>query len=268
MNRQTNPIVPAGEAHYFTVNDACHHTLADAVILQDLRYWLSRNRINEYNIRDGYYWSYDSAREIAGRLPYLKRRTINNRLRKLENKGIVKSSNYNAKGYDRTKWYTIPDEYNVNCPPKDKGGYCTFLKDDALRYGLVKAVILYNFRYRENHNRLQSVNIKNGRAWVENTVGNIVRYFEFIPKKTVHDNINSLLNKGVLITEESGNRDSRYWAVNDGSESPIVHSDTTRAKLANGGAKLANGGCETCQPIPYKDIPYKIYNRDPLAFSF
>lgn len=77
--------------------------LNEAIILQQLHYWISKN----INIRDGKSWVYNTIKEWAEQFPFWNERTIRRVLDKLIKDGIVLAGNYNEKSFDRTKWYSI-----------------------------------------------------------------------------------------------------------------------------------------------------------------
>ena len=96
------------KSHMFDVQDAIDHSIEKAVILYHLKFWLEHNRANNTNFHEGHWWTYNSAEAFATLLPYLTRSKIARMLRELEKDGVILVGNYNKKGYDRTKWYSMP----------------------------------------------------------------------------------------------------------------------------------------------------------------
>lgn len=68
-----------------------------------------KNIANKKHHYDGLYWTYNSAKAFKELFPYWTERQIRSILNKLEEKKIIISGNYNASGYDKTKWYSIID---------------------------------------------------------------------------------------------------------------------------------------------------------------
>ena len=96
--------------HVFNVDDAVKYGIEKAVILQNMRFWLDKNKANNKNLHDGFYWTYNSVDAFLELFPYLKSKGIIQRLLKsMEDDGLLLVGNYNKKGYDRTKWYSMPD---------------------------------------------------------------------------------------------------------------------------------------------------------------
>ena len=97
--------------------------LNEAIVLNQLNYWLGINRKAGKNFIDDRYWVYNSYSDWKAKdFPYWSEKTIQRTFTRLENKGVVVSANYNKLGIDKTKWYTIDteklqelvDEFNSN----------------------------------------------------------------------------------------------------------------------------------------------------------
>lgn len=85
--------------------------LNEAIILNQLNYWLEINKKADKNFIDGKYWVYNSYAEWRENdFPYWSEKTIQRTFTRLENKGIVISANYNKMCIDKTKWYSIDFE--------------------------------------------------------------------------------------------------------------------------------------------------------------
>ena len=82
--------------------------LNEAIVLNQLNYWLEINKKAEKNLVDGKYWVYNSYSDWRiNNFPYWSEKTIQRTFTRLENKGVVLSANYNKLAIDKTKWYTI-----------------------------------------------------------------------------------------------------------------------------------------------------------------
>lgn len=79
-------------------------SLDEAVILQQLHYWLQRSS----NKRDGRTWVYNSMATWLKQFPWVKSRTtLTRHFDKLKKLGLVLTANYNRAGFDKTIWYSI-----------------------------------------------------------------------------------------------------------------------------------------------------------------
>jgi hypothetical protein len=76
-----------------------------AIIYRNIQYWCEKNRTNNQHFHEGYFWTYNSISAFCEQFPYLTKRQVEIALKTLEEKGYIKSGNFNKVAYDRTKWY-------------------------------------------------------------------------------------------------------------------------------------------------------------------
>lgn len=81
--------------------------LHEAIILQQIQYWVSSPKAQE---RDGKRWVYNSYPDWQQQFPFLSCDQIARAIRHLETNKVLVTGNYNTKTSDRTKWYTIDYE--------------------------------------------------------------------------------------------------------------------------------------------------------------
>lgn len=93
--------------HNFNIAVAKELGIAPAVILNNIYWWIEKNRVDERNFYDGYYWTFMSRKGYCRYFPYLTERQIEYALRKLIDEGYLITGNYNKSAYDRTLWYRI-----------------------------------------------------------------------------------------------------------------------------------------------------------------
>ncbi len=102
--------------HHFKVEEAIKWGVEKAIILNNLRFWLEKNRANRTNVHEyvgkNHYWTYNSGAAFSRLFPYMKERTIRAYLKELEEESVIISGEFNKNKYDRTKWYSMP-EYAV-----------------------------------------------------------------------------------------------------------------------------------------------------------
>ncbi len=96
--------------HSFNVEIAARYGMLEAVILEHLNFWIAKNRANEVNFYDGYYWTYSSTKALAELFPYASQKTISRTLHHLKDEGLVVFGNYNKSSYDRTMWYALTEK--------------------------------------------------------------------------------------------------------------------------------------------------------------
>ena len=75
-----------------------------AIILQQIHYWLQKSS----NKIDGHVWVYNSMKKKKKQFPWIKsRKSLANKFKKLEDRGLLITGNYNQAGFDKTKWYSV-----------------------------------------------------------------------------------------------------------------------------------------------------------------
>ena len=95
--------------HSFDVEIAKRYGVNCAIILNNLYFWVEKNRANERHFYDGYYWTYNSKKAFSELMPYLSPKQVDYAIKKLIDEGILITGNYNKSAYDRTLWYAITD---------------------------------------------------------------------------------------------------------------------------------------------------------------
>lgn len=93
--------------HSFSIKIAKLYGVDEAIIIENLAFWITKNKANNKNYNDGFYWTYNSETAFTKLFPYWSRRQIQRILKSLEDKKIIKVGNYNKAKFDKTKWYTI-----------------------------------------------------------------------------------------------------------------------------------------------------------------
>lgn len=82
-------------------------TLFEAAILQQISYWIRIYSKKGKNYINGRTWVYISNNELAKQIKSCSVKTVNRSIKKLEEKGLVLSDNFNRNSRDRVKWYAI-----------------------------------------------------------------------------------------------------------------------------------------------------------------
>lgn len=80
--------------------------LNEALVLQQIHYWATM----KLNLKDGYYWVYNTYEDWTNQFPFMSKSTIGRVLRNLEKNKVIVVGNYNKLSFDKTKWYRI--DYN------------------------------------------------------------------------------------------------------------------------------------------------------------
>ena len=99
--------------HNFNIEIATQYGLEEAVLLENIAFWVLKNAASGEHFYDGNYWTYNSAKAFALLFPYMSAKKIQRTLARLEEQGLIISGNYNKVTYDRTKWYALADAAKV-----------------------------------------------------------------------------------------------------------------------------------------------------------
>lgn len=96
--------------HYlFDTEIATAYGVNEAIMLQNIVYWINKNAANGKAYYDGRYWTYCSVEGFTRLFPFWTADQIRRILKSLEDKGAIISGCYNENKYDRTKWYALAD---------------------------------------------------------------------------------------------------------------------------------------------------------------
>ena len=113
------------QPHSFDINDAQKYGIEGAIILYNIKFWLTKNKANKSHINKlgdkTYYWTFNSVRAFTELFPYMTKSQITRTLKKLEDSGELISGEFNKKNYDRTKWYTICQFEILDLPEMTNG---------------------------------------------------------------------------------------------------------------------------------------------------
>lgn len=96
--------------HSFCSEIATRYGLLEAILLNNMEYWIAKNKANKKNFHDGYYWTYNSAKAYQELFPYVSQRQIMTAMKHLREEGIIQTGNYNEMAWDRTMWYAFTDK--------------------------------------------------------------------------------------------------------------------------------------------------------------
>lgn len=109
--------------HHFNVELAKQYGIEEAILINNIYFWISKNAANDKNYINGRFWTYSSAVAMADLFPYINKNTLARKLNNLVEKGVLIKDNFNKSAYDRTCWYAFTDEFQMQFP---KYGYPFF----------------------------------------------------------------------------------------------------------------------------------------------
>jgi len=81
--------------------------LNEAIVLQQVHYWIQVNKNAGRNFHEGRYWTYNTYEEWNEQFPFWSKETIKRVFKKLRNMKLIIVDRFNVYQMDRTLWYTI-----------------------------------------------------------------------------------------------------------------------------------------------------------------
>lgn len=97
---------------YFMFNSEVAETYGtnEAVFIQNIFFWIEKNRANGRHFYEGRYWTYSSMDAFTELFPFLTKKQIRGVIARLSTAGAIHIGNFNKKGFDRTQWYSLSDD--------------------------------------------------------------------------------------------------------------------------------------------------------------
>ena len=96
--------------HYFNTEIAKQYGLEEAILLENIYFWVKKNKANNQNYHNNKYWSYNSIKAFKLLFDYMSESKIYRALKKLEEVGLIEIGDFNADRYKRPSWYTVTDK--------------------------------------------------------------------------------------------------------------------------------------------------------------
>ena len=96
--------------HSFNIEYAKKYGLEEAILIGNMRHWITKNKANRKHVYDGRVWTYNSHKAFVEIYPYWNEHKIRRILDSLVEQEVLVKGNYNKMSYDRTTWYAFKDE--------------------------------------------------------------------------------------------------------------------------------------------------------------
>jgi hypothetical protein len=100
--------------HHFDTEIAERVGVNAAVIYSNISHWCNKNMANNHNFNDGNWWTYNSLEAMCELFPYMTASSIRTALKKLVDEKLVIKGRYNANPYDKTLWYAICQNQQID----------------------------------------------------------------------------------------------------------------------------------------------------------
>ena len=94
----------------FDIEIAEKYGVNEAIMIKNFLFWIAKNKANNKNQHDDRTWTFNSKRAYKELFPFWSDSQIKTILKKLFQKGMLITGNYNKIAYDKTLWYAFVDE--------------------------------------------------------------------------------------------------------------------------------------------------------------
>lgn len=158
--------------------------LNEAIILQQIHYWLNQSK----HFYDSKKWIYNTYEDWNEQFPFWSVMTIRRTITSLEKQNLIISANYNKAGFDKTRWYSIDYEVvesvNRRCVQNEQT-MCSKRTDGSVQNEQTNTI-----DYTENTTESISMSDKSDAA----------------PYKTIIEYLNKKVNKRFSYKSESNRK--------------------------------------------------------------
>ena len=96
--------------HRFNVQFAKDYGIEEAILIENLYFWIAKNVANEKHKYERRYWTYNSAKAFAELFPYINETKIYRVLAHLEDVEFIIKGKFSQDKHDRTNWYSFSDK--------------------------------------------------------------------------------------------------------------------------------------------------------------
>lgn len=246
---------------------ACAVGLSEAIVLQQLHYWLQRTK----HERDGRLWVHFTYQQWQAQFPWWSIRTLKTLLPEMESRGLILTANYNRHVTDRTKWYTINYAHPhlsgqaspATRPPstvrEDRPSNPLLISEPPLQVvptlarvvGLNAAIVLQQLHYRLQRSR----HVRDARPWVYNTYEQWQEQFPWWSIRTLKRLFQGMEGEGIILVANYNRSplDRTKWYTIDYKHLilsvPTPPSDRSLPRCDIGTIKECNiGTIQECSP--------------------
>ena len=246
--------------HSFHIEIAKEYGILEAIIINNLFFWIEKNKANNVNYYDGTYWTYNSIKALNELFPYASERKISYALKHLEEEGIIKTGNYNKLACDRTLWYAFTEKgisILQNCCfhfTKSTNGF--YKSDEPIPYintdintdnnnsssSIDKRDTIYDFLEQNFGRTLNGIEIEMIREWNDNELTRYAIKQAVLNGKYNVKYINTILvnyrNNSITTVQQAQEEEKKFKSKKEIKKSRTSTMDETIKEIYNGTIKL------------------------------
>lgn len=94
----------------FDTEIAKEYGVLEAVMLQDIYYWVGGNEEKGFNFYDGKYWTYNTIKEFQFKYQFPSEKQIRTALKHLQDAGLIETGDFSSNRFKRPTYYTITEK--------------------------------------------------------------------------------------------------------------------------------------------------------------
>ena len=245
--------------HSFNIELAKEYGILEAIIINNLFFWIEKNKANDVSYYDGTYWTYNSIKALNELFPYASERKISYALKHLEEEGIIKTGNYNKLAYDRTLWYAFTEKgisilqkccfhftkstngfYKSDEPIPDIN--TDINTDNNNSSSIEKCDTIYDFLEQNFGRTLNGIEIEMIREWNDNELTRYAIKQAVLNGKYNVKYINTILvnyrNNSITTVQQAQEEEKKFKSKKEIKKSRTSAMDETIKEIYNGTIKL------------------------------
>lgn len=102
--------------HSFDTIIAEKYGLEESILIDNLLFWITKNKANSKHFYNGKYWTYNSTKAFSELFPYWNEKKISRIIASLVEQNVIEKGCFNQNAYDRTSWFSFTEKWIIDNP--------------------------------------------------------------------------------------------------------------------------------------------------------
>ena len=102
--------------HSFDIKMAQIYGLEESILIDNLLFWIAKNKANSKHFYNGKYWTYNSTKAFSELFPYWNEKKISRIIASLVEQNVIEKGCFNQNSYDRTTWFSFTEKWIIDNP--------------------------------------------------------------------------------------------------------------------------------------------------------
>lgn len=102
--------------HSFDIKIAEKYGLEESILIDNLLFWITKNKANSKHFYNGKFWTYNSTKAFSELFPYWNEKKISRIIASLVEQNVIEKGCFNQNAYDRTSWFSFTEKWIVDNP--------------------------------------------------------------------------------------------------------------------------------------------------------